>query len=230
MIAVIDSYLKGELEIFDEDYDMKKVACYSSYLKDNIQQIDIKKVLDYINEKGYLNYYVKQLNSIKKEYLYKSSDHGLHHNERVMLFSLYLGLKESLVDYLDIIMDNAKYHDIGRINDFEDDSHGLRSSLKVSEIVSYQKEKMDILQAAIELHSINDNNLSRIIKKYNIKDTELFKKIYSILKDADALDRIRLSYKEINSYLNPDMLRLKHSKKLLKSAHNLYELFERSNL
>lgn len=172
----------------------------------------------------------EEVKNIKHEFLYKSESHGKKHNIRVMLFSYYLSIiyKINEID-LQIIFDASKYHDVGRTNDLLDESHGRKSAELIDDIVENKiynnKENLNLLKSIIHIHSINEKEESKIIKKYNIKDTERFKKLYYILKDSDGLDRVRLSINnKCFSALNPNYLRLEESKKLIKTAHIINEI------
>lgn len=149
---------------------------------------------------------INKINSIKSEYLFKSKFHGLYHSEKVLLFSYLLGKHQGLNDTeMQIIMDAAIYHDIGRDTENEDNMHGFASSCKLdmekNEILSNPIYNNSVnfayLRAICDAHSMLDSAEERIFKNYAFEESELeyqeFHKLSSILKDADALDRTRFA-------------------------------------
>lgn len=182
-------------------------------------------------ENHYDKKYIEHLDSINEGVLYKSFGHGINHNEKVLFYTYYLGIQYQLDETsFQILLDAAKYHDIGRENDLLDPNHGKRSALMVDKVVNspiYEKEEnLNMLRGIIELHSLNDKMAAKIIKKYHIQDEQLFSILFSILKDADALDRVRLSYgKHRFSALNPSYLRMPISKTLIQVSHELNEVY-----
>lgn len=210
------------LELTEEVFDMQN----DQILFNNF----IKEIREYKN----FNYYMKMMSEIKEDYLYKSIKHGIMHNERVSLFALYIALKQEL-DLIDLIIliEAAKYHDIGRENDFRDDYHGLRSANMIASITNEKLKQNDlnILASIVECHSYNDeylideNKIKIILNKYNIDEKKRFIKLARILKDADGLDRVRLSGEK--SKLDENYLRTKEAKKLVKVAYKLFENYQK---
>lgn len=171
------------------------------------------------------------LDDIKKEVLYKSYFHGLHHSQKVTYFTYLLAVNEKLnSEEFKIVIDAAKYHDIGRYDDSEDQYHGLVSANKIDEVVNYDNlEDLYYLKAICEVHSLDDSADKRIFDNYNFEyyeetgknlDYQKYKRLARIIKDADALDRTRFG----NSYssLNPQFLRIPYS-------HELIELSKKIN-
>ena len=57
---------------------------------------------------------------------------------------------------------------------------------------------------------MEDEKLEGIMQEFGIQDKERCKKLFAILKDADALDRVRLK----SDRLDPSYLRTEESKKI----------------
>ena len=223
------------LDIFEEekvntnenqDIDKYEIAKgeYKEYLY-KYEQVDMCNIMHEIQNTSDYEYLKNKLESIKKQYLYKSYGHGLSHNEKVMLFSLYIARKENIEnEYLDILLDGAIYHDIGRINDIDDMSHGERGAIIVNNIIKYDnRENQEMLQFIIHAHSVNDIDILKILEKYkNINKKDIALKLAKILKDADALDRARLNEED---RLNPKYLRTNTSKTMLKFANQINECY-----
>jgi hypothetical protein len=143
--------------------------------------------------------------------------HGVTHIERVC----FLGLL--LCNELDLSEDDAKlvltagaFHDIGRLDECEDEEHGLRAAEAVHRYVPCQDENLKIVEAAIEVHSVSDSKMPEIIDKYRIADVGRAERIAKVLKDADGLDRVR------TGDLDPEYLRFKESHGLIGFANQLF--------
>lgn len=233
MKYLFELFLNGEFpKNLLEDYHKKEGnKGYLEFLEINPQQNSLEELLHWYFENEFIKDLQEEIQNMKREYLYNSFIHGINHNERVLFWVYYLSKKCELNEtFLRIVLDGAKYHDIGRVNDQLDPSHGSRSASKIEHIVDneiYQeKENLDLLKAIVELHSLHDNKVRQVMKKYNIQNKEQFYILFSILKDADALDRIRSTYlKNRFSALNPTYLRLDYSKKLLQATHELNEFY-----
>ena len=87
---------------------------------------------------------------------------------------------------ISIITDAALYHDIGRINDYEDSLHGYCSANRIDTVVKHpiykDIENLNILKAIMDGHSVSDERRDRFIDDYEITDVERYYKLYDILK------------------------------------------------
>ena len=231
MIEVIDAILNNEVieDDYNKDYIMKlNNINYKRFLNDveQLSPLEFKNFLITNKDEIY-----NELNTIKSDFLYDSVIHGINHNIRVLLFAFYLGKKLELneTDFR-IIMDACKYHDVGRENDLYDENHGPRSAKLIDKIVDddiYKNdENRNLLKAIIEYHSIPDSKIDDIYSKYQLSDKERYKILAVLLKDADGLDRVRLSINNpFYSDLNPRYLRIPYSLNLVKCSHYLNSMF-----
>ena len=179
--------------------------------------------MDSIKNSPNFSTFEQLLNDIKKEFLYKSQTHGILHNERVSLFSFYIAntLKLSIRD-VELSLFASMYHDIGRTNDLLDNSHGLKSAQKLPNLgLHLTDEELKILQTIITCHSIDDKNFAEIAKKNGVKDFKRANTLFNILKDSDALDRVRLPYPCVRL----DMLRTEVSKQLVPLSYKLFNFY-----
>lgn len=162
-------------------------------------------------------YYVKAL---KKEYLYQSHIHGVAHIERVLLFGGLIAMQNHCNEEdTKLLLTACSYHDIGRIDDSLDDDHGRRSSEKLPSVISLSSEDMAIVQAAIYSHSIDDSRMENVIASFSILDKARAIRIAKMLKDADALDRVRVYD------LDPNYLRFPCSCQYVNFANSLYSYY-----
>lgn len=192
---------------------MNKDSIYPklNYLLDNLDLAPLVPILDGIKEKP----------------LYNSYFHGLHHSQKVCLFT-YLICKELNINEVDtqILLDAALYHDIGRLDDMEEVFHGFNSARKISSVVTdsiYDDElNLVYLRAICDAHSLDDVKLPKIFQNYKYENSEVeyerFSLLCSILKDADALDRTRFK-RTCNEALKEKFLRLEYSKTLVELAN-----------
>lgn len=163
-------------------------------------------------------YYVKAL---KKECLYQSHIHGVNHIERVLLFGGLIAMQnECCEEDTRLLLTACSYHDIGRIDDSLDDDHGRRSSEKLPSVVSLPAEDMAIVQAAIYAHSIDDSKMENVMTSLSITDRQRALNIAKMLKDADALDRVRVYD------LDPNYLRFPCSCQYVDFAYDLYTYYQ----
>ncbi|MBP5607650.1 MAG: HD domain-containing protein [Lachnospiraceae bacterium] len=138
-------------------------------------------------------YFCNILTELDEHVLYKSRIHGKTHIERVCFHALILANKLDLsAEDTKLLLTASAYHDIGRKNEFVDAEHGLRAANMVDRYVGYDGDDLKILKAAIEAHSRSDSLMRDVIDKYGVADVERALMITQVLKDADALDRVRI--------------------------------------
>lgn len=201
-----------------KETDIVESEYYSNFLTtkqfSNYRQITAKELF-LVGKNSSL--FRNKIMGIKKDYIYDSVIHGITHNERVALLAYYIACKLELpLIEQELIIDAALYHDTGRINDFEDVFHGDRSASKIEEIITDKNEDYKkVLKVIIKCHSHNDWEMDSIIMNESV-NLEKAKILAAILKDADALDRIRFFG------LNPSFLRLDVSKQLLNASAGIY--------
>ena len=189
------------------------------YLENNPSDQIAKEVKDTM-ESGRYEYFCEVLTKLDERVLYKSLIHGRTHIERVCFLALILSEKLDLsADDTKLLLTASAYHDIGRKNEFVDAEHGLRAAEVVGRYVDYEGDDLKILRASIEAHSRSDSMISDVIDKYDIADVERALKITRILKDADALDRVRIFD------LNTKYLRFEESHGLVDLAKNLFKAY-----
>ncbi|WP_129738738.1 HD domain-containing protein [Massilimicrobiota timonensis] len=195
-----------------------------------LNKVDLPSVMEvsdtypqeFANVQYVFQHICEEYNEIIKGILDKTFEHGINHLYRVSILS---GMIHELVreDYDDLndttlihVMKAGLFHDIGRENDEEDTEHGKRS--------------IELL----DKHHIHIRKDMRQIIEYHCKDDSLFpecssqmKILYQILKDADALDRVRFGIRALNTRY----LRLDISKSLVFFAYQLlhYKLYDETD-
>ena len=192
--------------------NVKHIDTLNLYSLTNIES----KVLDFAQSK--LDKYSPLINE-----LYENNnrfDHDKEHTKRVLFLAsilchqLNIGNKKMLDDLFTAI----SFHDTGRINDDIDDSHGYRAIPIYRE---YIKPNSKITEFLIKYHCLDDNiAIDYINNKFKPDKVADVKLLYSIIKDADALDRVRFG----SEFLNVNYLRNKESLNLAFLAVQLLKL------
>ncbi len=217
---MLKSILNNEY-LVNEDYN----ATDDSY--------DLRVLIDLTNNK-HSHRFQEVLDSIKYKYLYRSKKgnliHGQNHIERVVFYANILAILNDINgDDYKLLMDAAIYHDSGRIGDFDDNLHGFLSAKLVDKIFKddefYKTEdNLNMLKAMIDFHALDDTELDRILEFYDVKDKVRCKKLAYLLKDADALDRVRFIESDA-AYLNENYLRNSQSVRLIQAAKELVNIY-----
>lgn len=219
--------------------DKKFALAVTEFQKRGLIQCDLEECLpEFVNSKDGL-FLREKCNQIDKTPIRQSGIHGIKHNDRVAMLALMIGqgegiLKEDSTRERELLTTAAYYHDIGRIVDIG--PHARRSArlIKKTELnyldgKKFNEEDKKIVQLLAEGHEGRDDKVPKLIKKYKIEqtDVEMVEKLLKVLKDADALDRSRLSIntpiKTITD-LDPNFLRLNTSKRLMEVSYGLEAL------
>jgi len=154
--------------------------------------------------------------------------HGISHITRVLMILDLIFERETLNTSEKTILSYAGlYHDIGRIDNTEDEAHGFNSYKKIIKFglldgVNLNAEEFEIMKFIIEFHCINDASGYASIKGYDIQNVEMAMLLYSIFKDADGLDRIRINDLDIK------YLRCESSKTLIPKVKEIYKSFQKT--
>jgi len=142
--------------------------------------------------------------------------HNRNHTERVLILSSLLAEEYKLFSKERKILYSAVvYHDAGRNDDSVDPDHGWGGYIEY-----IKKFKMnDVVEFLIVFHCKPDATARRFLdNKQMSMDTERVWLLYQILKDADALDRIRFNG------LDTKYLRLEKSHELIEIATYMIEI------
>lgn len=198
--------------------------------RQGLQQKDLAKTFESVINSSYYQYAKQKEKNLDFSKVYNSKIHGINHSRKVAILSSAI-LQDSGIDFdermVDILMTACYYHDIGRIMDFGPHAKNSVRKLKKMDLrfengEEYTDEDRNMLYTIVEAHEGKDSDLSKIMKKYNIsEEKQEVVKFYSyVLKDADALDRARISTKFYMD-LNPQYLRFNESKRLINFSFDL---------
>lgn len=180
--------------------------------KEGYNQLSYSDIIKIIQSSNLSKYYCNHIKQINEKLIVDSDVHGVSHIVRASIYVLILSILENMsLEDFKLTLDSILYHDIGRVNDIDDEMHGYNATKKLGFLENnYNIEDFNTIKFVIESHSLDDNKDYEILKKYDIIKENRALRILKIIKDADALDRVR-EY----PYLNIKYLRTDSSKKLV---------------
>jgi len=152
----------------------------------------------------------------------ESKIHGIKHTYRVMLHCLRLGMLTGMMRKAKVAFFGAYIHDMARTHDGYCTIHGAEAARKLpayKQLFNSQgatDEDLKIIAQIVTRHSLREE-LPRDHAYYDY---------LAILKDADALDRIRLGRND----LNPSYLRIRETHECIRFAEELYYLTDTREL
>ncbi len=207
-----------------------KTKLYDRYYRGRVeaQQVELNEVVAKMKQENLMNRFHDEVADLNKRSLYNFNfaEHNQDHAERVLFYAMYLGNLEAMTTKnYDILVEAAKFHDIGR--GISKDNHALASAMQIDRILQneYSLNDLNLIQAVIELHEMNyEKDVTifwRICSKYGINNNQVadLRQISNILKDADALDRVRFP-----GNLKPEYLRTNEAKTMIKAVNEFQEI------
>lgn len=157
--------------------------------------------------------------------------HGPGHTRRVHVHAQRL-LERLGWDPADsqLVLHAALWHDIGRAGDGVEPEHGSRSAERADELgltATLDPDDAAVVRFAILRHSLRDRGAAELAAELatsadrarRLAQPERALRVLWLLKDADALDRVRLGFGE---RANPRRLRHAESIDLIPFASSLY--------
>lgn len=214
ILDYLDDRNEEEILAFPEDITiLNKINLLS------VMEVSETYAQEFSNVQYVFQHICEEYSEILKGILGESKEHDLNHLYRVSILS---GLIHELIreDHDNLndktlvhVMMAGLFHDIGRENDGEDTNHGKRS---IELLNKHHIHTSKDIRQIIEYHCIDDSQFPQCSPKTQI--------MYQILKDADALDRVRFGIRTLDARY----LRLEISKSLVFFAHQLlhYKLYD----
>ena len=194
--------------------------------QEGLMQLELKDELEKLTTSKEGEYLRKKYNQISQA-IVKNKKVGLKHGNRVALLAMIIAKKEKILENdindktKDILLSASYYNEIGK------DKNAIK--LNYANGIEYKDEDSRIVQAIIESCKRKKKSIDKIYEKYNIplEKEEYTKKLINIVKDADALDRVRFDLNLqfiMNPNLNPKDLRTNVAKQLLQASYQLENL------
>ena len=142
-----------------------------------------------------VTFWATQAPEVPSEWFLHSSElHGARHTQRVHIHSRRLAcLLEWPAADTHLLLQAALWHDIGRVHDGFEPEHGANSVLRARELGLTQAlsaAEAALVEFAMRQHSLEDARSERAAG--GVDEPECALRILRLLKDADALDRVRL--------------------------------------
>ena len=234
---MIDEIIKN---IEQEKIETKKSVMSERYIEgikrlneENIHQKKISGVLNEFLKSKEGKFFKEKIKVIDGNAIKLKGIHGIEHSNRVSMITAIIAEQEQLElndKMLDILISGGFFHDVGRVADFG--KHSRRSAKVIDKMKltflngeKYGTEDMKMLEALVEAHEGTDEEALKIPEKYEVskENVEINKTLIKILRDADALDRARVS--TINHMgLRTEFLRTKSAKSLIEFSFELEAL------
>lgn len=133
-----------------------------------------------------------------------SEKHTKQHSDRVLLYALFIAEQKKLSDDdKDALGAAAVFHDCARYDDWLDVGHGQRGADVYEKYCRETNAPFDERSYLImKYHDRDDSTAKTELQNKKLKNILI---LYDIFKDADALDRMRLSANGLNpKYLRTD--------------------------
>jgi HD superfamily phosphodiesterase len=147
--------------------------------------------------------------------------HGLGHATRVTIHAVELATALGLGAWqVDAVRLAGLWHDIGREHDGGDYFHGARSAGKVIGLGLHRGVAplaLEVALLAVTFHNVEDRRGEEAARRATDPGGALA--VYRVLKDADALDRVRFG----RNHLDPKQLRLELSHARIDRAVELFK-------
>ncbi len=231
--TLADFSFRGKNPYRDPKFAMT-VARFQS--EQGLSQLDLKEVLSDFNLSKDGEFFQKKFGQIGDD-ITKKGIHGKEHSNRVALTAMLIARNEGIFEndtdnrIKEILSAAAMYHDAGRILD--NGPHARNSARKISKMdltyidgTPFPEEDKKMVMALAEAHEGKPDKIEKMIKRYKIQDPaniEMLRRLNSIVRDADALDRVRIDTKFPNYKvnLNPKYLVNNTSKRLINAAYQL---------
>jgi hypothetical protein len=139
------------------------------------------------------------------------SIHGLSHTRRVLIHATEIAAARDLdPDWFDSLVLAVAWHDIGRTHDGREPEHEPRSAAKVLQLgLGDGVERSRLIRAlfAVEWHSVPDalavERAAALARGGFKPEVGTMLRVLWVLKDADALDRVRINDLDVNQLRYP---------------------------
>lgn len=242
----IEQYWSGVLSKIETKRNT--VAKKVKGLEDKKPKNEIESILDELRKS---NQFSESIPFVKKDVLEQIQDmknmslygdkliHSDRHIQNVMIFSSILAGKHKLTEKEKMLLiEAAKFHDSGRTSDGHKE-HAVAGANIAGEMLKrvYSAEDLKIIRIAIEYHEMDESTkgcldeekLLGLFTKYGLEPHRYdeARRISSILKDADALDRTRFVE---NGALRENFLHSMEAKEMVRFAKAINEEYARNDI
>ena len=218
-------------------YNDKKYAMFVAQEQTaDSTQLDLNEVLPEFTNSKTGEFFFRKYEALSGV-INKGGIHGKQHSDRVALMAMMIAEIEGVFEHddnnriRDILATAAMYHDLGRV--FDIGPHAKNSVRKLREMRlchldgrKYTDDDKNLLFALVDAHEGTPDKINEMIPLYQItnpSDQDLALKLSSIVRDADALDRVRtdINLGFYKTDLKPKYLVNRTSKQFLNLSYQL---------
>lgn len=226
----IEGIEQGQIRTKKSVRSKKYVDTIIKLNREGIRQQTLSRKLPEILGTREGEYLKKKVSTMNQDKMKKEKT---QHNNRVALLAIAIASQEKIPledNMLDLLIQASYEHDKAKILNLGPDAKRGAKLVEKGEFyhangLPYTREDKNLLKAIVEAHEGSDRKFEKIIRKYEIKeeDKETAKKLFYILRNADALDRARGSTKE-KMDLSPKFLQYDSAKSLINFSFQLEAL------
>ena len=128
---IINNFLNGNYIFRNIELDNNYYLNSKTTLKKlNINELSYNNIITKLNKSNLTKIYFELLKDYKYELIVNSDVHGLSHIIRTSILLLIISVFENINDYdFKLILESVLYHDIGRVNDIDDEQHGFNATI-----------------------------------------------------------------------------------------------------
>lgn len=196
---------RGEKEVIVLPENVFDVECFDFL---DVQELQKSDIIDF--DAFYsLKYILKKLNFPKL----MEDSHSKEHSLRVLFLALMIANKRNLsLENIYTLGICAVFHDVGRVNDKECINHGANS---YKQYLANDYPPDELKEFLMTYHCKSDEDALQFLNSIPKENQAIWKELLFILKDADALDRVRFGIRGVDM----NQIRFIESKKLLVIAN-----------
>ena len=218
-----DKFINGNWIFKPIENHTKYYIYYTNSKELTYNTINYSDIINILNTSKLKTTYIEAIKNYNTDLIKQSNIHGLSHIIRTSIFLLIISTIEKIKNHdFKIMLESILYHDIGRTNDIDDEFHGYNAINKLDFLKEkYNNTEYNIICAIITGHCIDDKHHNKVAEYFNVKNKSKYYKLLSLVKDADALDRVR-EY----PYIDIKFLRNNTTKKLVPFAYEFFYNYE----
>ena len=134
---------------------------YSFYLdakNSGFDLINYDYIVKTLNSSNLTEIYLNTIKEYNDELITQIGILGMSHIIRTSLFLLIISVLERINEKdFKLLLESILYHDVGRVNDIDDEMHGFNSTKKISFLKEYySQEDYNMICALITAHCLDD--------------------------------------------------------------------------
>ncbi len=212
-------------DFFDKIRNRNRPALTSS--QEARGQFTTEQIIGVMQQNGGMEEFFEELDKINanQDKYYPSRVHGIEHTSRVTFLATILAKMDVLDEHTKkLLITAARLYDIGRIDDRESKEHGAYGKEKIEQeglLDGFSRSDKKIIEFVVEQHSLSREENEEAISKLPAWQRSKYQIVLNYLKDADALDRVRIANE--SAKLDPSRLRCRTAKELVDFSYQNFQ-------